>query len=99
MLSAIRPLELSQGTAENWRIAETTPISKRADHAPEYREHEDPAALRLNRLLEAPRINAGQRACSVRENYDHLGLPRTAKMRNRQLVVRTCGRGVADPPS
>jgi len=33
-------------------------VSTRAG-APEYREHEDPTALRLNRLLEVPSINAG----------------------------------------
>ena len=42
-------------------------VPKRADQAPEYQEHEDPTALRLNRLLEVPR---------ARENYDHLDLPR-----------------------
>jgi len=34
MLSAIRPPEISHGTAESCRIAETTPVSKRADQAP-----------------------------------------------------------------
>src|SRR5262245_18969703 len=59
MLRAIRPPELSHGTAESCRIAETMRVPKRADQAPEYQEHEDPTALRLNRLLEVPSINAG----------------------------------------
>src|SRR5262245_613754 len=54
MLSAIRPVELSHGTAKSCRIADP----KQADQHPKYREHEDPTALRLNRLLEAPSINA-----------------------------------------
>ena len=66
MLSEIRPPELSHGTAESCRITETMTVPKRADQASEYQEHEDPTAIRLNRLLEAPSINAGQRACPVR---------------------------------
>jgi len=72
MLSAIRPPELSHGTAESCRIVETMTAPNARIRPPEYQEHEDPTALRLNRLLEAPR---------ARENYDHLDLPRTAKMR------------------
>jgi hypothetical protein len=59
MLSAIRPPELSHGTAESCRIAENDACLKTRAGAPEYREHEDPTALRLNRLLEVPSINAG----------------------------------------
>ena len=58
MLSAIRPPELSHGTAESCRIAENDACLN-APGAPEYREHEDPTALGLNRLLEVPSINAG----------------------------------------
>src|SRR5262245_44194361 len=58
MLSAIRPPELSHGTAESCRIAKTIACPKTRDQAPEYRVHENPTALRLNRLLEAPSINA-----------------------------------------
>ena len=72
MLSAIRPPELSHGTAESCRIAETMNCPKTADQAPNIGSMRNPTALRLNRLLEAPR---------ARENYDHLDLPRTAKMR------------------
>ena len=59
MLSVIRPPELSHGTAESCRIAETMTVPKPRIRSPEYQEREDPTALRLNRLLEVPSINAG----------------------------------------
>jgi hypothetical protein len=58
MLSAIRPPELSHGTAESCRIAENDACLN-ARWRPRISEHEDPTALRLNRLLEVPSINAG----------------------------------------
>jgi hypothetical protein len=66
MLSVIRPPELSHGTAESCRIADTMTVPKPRIRSPEYQEREDPTALRLNRLLEVPSINAGPRACPVR---------------------------------
>jgi hypothetical protein len=91
MLSAIRPPE--HGTAESCRIAETLTVPKTADQAPEYQEHEEPTALRLNKLLEVPSMHGGAESLPhARENYDIGGETLLVVMTARDLrcVERYC---------